>query len=227
MSFIERGLVAGRAPWFYFSKLVWPSNLIFIYQRWEIDPWVWWQWLFPLATATTLLVLWKVRSRWRAPLAGVLFFTGTLFPALGFFNVYPFIFSFVADHFQYLASLGIIVLLAAGITLALTHCLPERPGTRPGICFAILILLAMLTSRPATMYGNIATLYETTIARNPECWLAHLNLGTVLMNSGQPVPALRHFEEAYALRPQHGDIRSNLGIALFQVGRQAEGLEHL
>ena len=47
--------------------------------------------------------------RYRGPLASFLIFAGTLFPVLGFLNVYPFRYSYVADHFQYLASLGIIV----------------------------------------------------------------------------------------------------------------------
>ena len=46
---------------------------------------------------------------------GLLFFVGTLLPVLGFCNVFPFLYSYVADHFQYLASLGIITLAAAGM----------------------------------------------------------------------------------------------------------------
>ena len=51
----------------------------------------------------------RVRTS-RAPLAAALSFSLALVPALGFFNVYPFRYSFVADHFQYLASLGPIAL---------------------------------------------------------------------------------------------------------------------
>ena len=69
-----------------------------------MDPAVWWQWLFPVATIGVFVALWAIRRRCRAPLAAWLFFVGTLFPVLGFFNVYPFRYSFVADHFQYLAS---------------------------------------------------------------------------------------------------------------------------
>src|SRR5262245_37566474 len=35
---IERTLVASRAVWFYLSKIFWPSNLTFIYPRWNISP---------------------------------------------------------------------------------------------------------------------------------------------------------------------------------------------
>src|SRR5262249_13857505 len=104
-------------PWFYVSALVWPVNLTFIYPHWEIDPAQWWQWLFPVATLGVLACLWLLRKRSRGPLAACLFFLGTLFPVLGFLNVYPFLYSYVADHFKYLASLGMIVLFAAGVAL--------------------------------------------------------------------------------------------------------------
>jgi len=118
-TFLERVLIAGRVVWFYVSKFFWPSDLIFIYPRWQINQSVWWQYLFPAALAVALAILvWLCRWR-RGPLAGILFFIGTLVPVLGFLNVYPFRYSLVADHFQYLACLGIIVPIAAGITLAL------------------------------------------------------------------------------------------------------------
>ena len=103
-TFIDRVLIAGRVIWFYLGKLVWPVDLIFIYPRWQVSQTVWWQYLFPITALLVSVGLWLL-SRWnRAPLAAWLFFVGTLFPALGFFNVYPFCYSFVADHFQYLAS---------------------------------------------------------------------------------------------------------------------------
>ena len=93
-------------PWFYVSKVVWPSNLMFIYPRWIVDPSQWWQYLFPLGLAVAAAALVVLARRNRGPLAGFLIFAGTLFPVLGFLNVYPFRYSYVADHFQYLASAG-------------------------------------------------------------------------------------------------------------------------
>ncbi|HEX4342912.1 MAG TPA: O-GlcNAc transferase, partial [Verrucomicrobiae bacterium] len=99
LSFIERCLIAGRALWFYAGKLVWPSQLTFIYPRWQIGTGVWWQWLFPLAVLAVVVTLWRARKRLgRGPLVAVLFFAGTLLPALGFFDLYPMRYSFVADH---------------------------------------------------------------------------------------------------------------------------------
>ena len=112
-------------------------------------------------------MLWALRRRWRGPLAGLLFFVGTLFPVLGFFNVYPFMFSFVADHFQYLASLGIIALAAAGTALLLDRW---RLWSRPAgyaACLALLAILASLTWQQSRMYADVETLYQTTIAEIP------------------------------------------------------------
>ena len=64
------------------------------------------------------------------PAGGRALFIGTLFPVLGFCNVFPFLFSFVADHFQYLASLGLIALASAGIAIALSAAAALGPAGR-------------------------------------------------------------------------------------------------
>ncbi len=115
-SFWDRFLIAGRALWFYVWKLVWPFPIIFTYPRWNIDDSVWWQYLFPATFLLLILALWVLRKKiGRGPLTAILFFAGSLFPALGFFNIYPMRFSYVADHFQYLASIGILLIIAGGI----------------------------------------------------------------------------------------------------------------
>ena len=48
LSIVERCLIAGRAFWFYLSKLFWPHDLIFVYPRWHVNQAIWWQYLFPL-----------------------------------------------------------------------------------------------------------------------------------------------------------------------------------
>src|SRR5262249_8394678 len=111
---VERVLIAGRALWFYAGKLLYPMDLTFIYRRWRLDPSDWRQYFFPGTAIAVPAALWLLRRRiGYGPLVAVAFFAGTLVPALGFFDVYPMRYSFVADHFQYLASIGLIALAAA------------------------------------------------------------------------------------------------------------------
>ena len=222
-SFIERILIAGRALWFYLGSLCWPVKLAFVYPRWVVCQGVWWQYLFPAAMLLLLAGLWWSR-RWHGLLVGLLFFAGTLFPALGFLNVYPFRYSFVADHFQYLASLGIITLASAGAARLLSR---RRLWGRAGgnlPCLALLATLASLTWRQSGMYVDAETLWRTTISRNPDTWMAYHNLGTVLLDQGQTDNATLQFQKALAIQPDNPSIRDNLGQALLKNGQEREAL---
>ena len=149
----QRFLLAGRAVCFYVAKLLWPANLIFSYPRWKMDPAAPNEYLYPLAVlAVAVLLVLVVRfSRQRGPLAAFLLYIGTLFPVLGFFNIYPFLFSYVADHFQYLATLALIVPLSSILVSLLT-----RLG-RPADIVLPTVLLAILASSRGVRAASIAT----------------------------------------------------------------------
>ena len=223
---LERVLLAGRVVWFYLGKLAWPHPLIFTYPRWEIDASSWVAWLFPAAALAGLAVLVVLawRQGRRAPLAVALLFGGTLFPVLGFVNVYPFIYSFVADHFQYHASLSVFAAAAAGMTWAAARL--ARPWVF-GAAAALLVICGVLSSRQSRIYHDLFVLYETTLARNPGSWMAHNNLGVALVKDGRASEALPHYGEALCLRPGHEDIENNFGYALIELGRHAEAVPHL
>lgn len=222
-TFVERLLIAGRALWFYAGKLVWPVELIFNYPRWEIDGRVAWQYLYPAGALAVFATLWRVRDRiGRGPLAAALFFSGSLFPALGFFNVYPMQFSFVADHFQYLASLGPIV---AG-TVGLAVWLQRRPvagfvvGSVVGsVGLAVLLgLYGLKTWELTHYYKDSETLYSWIISKNSDSFLAHYNLGTELMLEQRTQEAIPHLAETLRIKPRHLRGHINLGTALASLG---------
>ncbi len=216
-----RCLLAGRVVWFYLAKLVWPARLTFFYPRWSIDAGVLWQWLFPAAAVATLAAgLWWCR-RDRGPLAAALLFGGALLPALGFVNVYPFIFSYVADHFQYLASLGMIAFLTAAAARGfLLLAWPRWSGS--ALAAGILLGLGTLTWRQSAMYHDPRSLYEATLDRNPSSWVAQLNLGTALDDAGQPEESLPHLRRALELKPGFPETLNSLGNVLNRLGRPAE-----
>jgi tetratricopeptide (TPR) repeat protein len=253
LSGAQRLALAGRAIVFYAAKVVWPRHLMFIYPRWTIDarsPAAW----FGLGAVTiVLLALAVVARRRRGPLAAALFFGATLFPALGFVNVYPFVFSFVADHFQYLASIGVLAPLSWALgTLASCprwsattgraspssdlnvvrasapggRALPQPPRT---LQWTILLLwpavLGVMTFRQAGLYRDADTLNRGTLAANPDAWLAHYNLAVSLgqQPNGQ-AEAIAHYRETVRLKPDHWAAHCNLATALVQAGQPAAAI---
>jgi protein O-mannosyl-transferase len=221
LSLGARVLVAGRAAWFYLGKILWPADLISIYPRWVVDGAVPWQYAFPLMAALALAVLFAVRKTARGPLAAGLLFVGTLFPALGFINVYPFVFSYVADHFQYLAAAGMISSLAAGLTLAgIRYPQAAWPLQATGIC--IVIFLGTLTCLQSGKYRDQESFYTAILSRNPEAWLAHDNLGIVLNQQGKTEEAADHFKEAMRLNTSYPEAFNNYGNQLARSGRWTE-----
>jgi tetratricopeptide (TPR) repeat protein len=214
----ERTLLAGRVVWFYIGKLAWPAGLSFIYPRWHVvaSP----AWCAGLAGVAVLtVVLWRLRRWSAAPLVAFLFFVGSLFPALGFVNVYPFVFSYVADHWQYIPCIGILALGAEGAALAARRVAPTPAGRAASrvLAAAVLATLLALTRRQAALYRDVPTLYSDTLAKNPGCWMAHGNLGVYLMNQGRADDAIAHLREAIRIKPDYADAHNNLGNALSRI----------
>ncbi len=215
-SFGERCLIAGRALWFYAGKLMWPAQLTFSYPHWTLKTDLWWQWLFPLAVVGLIVALWLARRRvGKGPLVAVLFFAGTLGPALGFVNVYPMRYSFVADHFQYLASVGLIALGAAGLVR-----LPKA------IALITVVALSVLTWNQTQVYRDLETLWRDTLVKNPDCWMAYGNLGHQTFEGGRTQEAVEHFRKAIQINPNYYEAQCNLGTALAAAGRVDEAIEH-
>ena len=218
-SFLERCLIAGRAVWFYAAKLVWPAALTFVYPRWSIDASVGWQYVFPLLAIMCVSVLWLLRRRaGRGPLVAVLIFVGTLVPALGFFNVYPMKYSFVADHFQYLASAGLIALacvLGARILAASAGGFPLRAT----LVVALAAVLGSLTWQQSRIYESAETLWRDTIAKNSEAWMAHHNLARILIMRGDDREAMESVRRTLDIKPDHAAAHINRGVLLLKLQR--------
>jgi tetratricopeptide (TPR) repeat protein len=246
----ERLIIAGRAIWFYLGKLIWPHPLIFIYPRWEINSSQLIAYLPLLAALTGLLALWLTRAKWsRSVFFAAAYFVVSLFPVLGFFSVYFFRYSFVSDHFQYLASMGPLALAGAGIVTAVGRLGELRKLSRadtnalqfsgdriatiglkslllPAISGTLLFMLGFLTWRQAAVYHDLVTLYTATLARNPGCWMAHYNLGIVLRDQGEMDQAITHYRQAVALRPNYAEAHYNLGRLLVQKGQLDDAIAH-
>jgi len=225
LTFAQRLLLACRIPWFYAVKALWPASLMFVYPHWEINSRNVSLYISAAALVALAIALILLARKTRGPLAGFLFFIGTLFPVLGFLNVYPFRYSYVADHFQYLAILGMIVPVSSGLTI-LARRAPVRKSVPVMIAAIVLTTLGAATAKQSADYKDYETLFRASVARNPGSAFLHSNLGVVLMATGRDAAAAGEFEQAVRLAPGDPDYRVNLGLALAQApGKLGEAVE--
>jgi tetratricopeptide (TPR) repeat protein len=186
----------------------------------------WWQWAFPAAAAAVVVTLWLARRAvGKGPLTAVLVFAVTLAPALGFFNVYPMRYSYVADHFQYPACVAMLALAAAVLTGAAARLGPR--GRWPAVAAAAVLLatLSVLTVRQQADYKDLQTLWVRTLDKNPDAWMAHTNLANLLFEKGELEQAIVHHRRAIQLNPADAKGHNNLGSALLVAGEEQEAIE--
>ncbi len=223
--FASRLASAGWAPWFYLYKALLPLNLTVAYPKWQIDTFHWVSYMPGMILVGGLIVFWWKRQTWGRPLFfGIGYFVVTLFPVLGFFTQSFHYYSFVADHWQYHSIIAPIALVVA-TGERICHRLGGRGrrwGTVAGV--AALMVLAVATWRRSCVYADARTLWRDNVAKNPNAWVAHNNLGSVLFREGKREEAIGQWEQALRIKPDYADPHSNLGVALEQAGNPQEAI---
>ena len=214
----ERLLIASRAIWFYLAKLFWPVDLTIEYSRWTVSASDSRAYLWIASTALASALIWSARARTgRGVEVAALYFVTTLGPMLGFIMHGMYKYSFVADHFQYLACIGPIALASAGISE-----LAQRLRTRTMYLIfnsALLITLGILTWNQAKMYATPEAFWETTLKRNPDSLMANGSLGTTALNEGRSSDAAAYYLRALRTRPNYDSLHYDLGLAYFTQGK--------
>jgi tetratricopeptide (TPR) repeat protein len=123
LSLGQRLIIAGDAIWFYLGKIAWPHPLLMVYPRWAVNPENLVSYIPLTAVFGVLAILWARRDSWGRPyLFGFAYFVVALVPVLGLADITYYHYSFVADHFQYLATIAPLALFAVGV-----KWLPDSP----------------------------------------------------------------------------------------------------
>ncbi|HUB67137.1 MAG TPA: tetratricopeptide repeat protein [Candidatus Methylacidiphilales bacterium] len=221
----ERLVTAGDAIWFYLSKLLWPYPLIPIYPRWEVGAGQPVAYLPLLAVIIIFIILWFGRSSWsRSWFFVFAYFLAALFPVLGLVDVSFFRYSLVADHFQYLASMGPLTLAGAGLARFLDLVLPGRCRLQSALGAGLSLILGVWSWEQARVYENPEALWNYTLSKNPKCPIAYFGLGTLMYQGGLVDKAIVYYQTALALYPNYAEVRSNLGNAFFHKGEVHEAM---
>ena len=216
-SAVQRVLIASRALWFYLGKLVWPVGLCFSYPRWKMDAGDPVQYVWLIMCVAGMAALLCCRRRMREAVAAFAFFGAALAPMLGVFSLYTFRYSFVADHYQYLACLGPIAVFAA---LVSRDWKSHYAGW--ALAFVLLAGLGSLTWMQARAYHDEDTLWRDVLRKNPDSFMAYNNLGSSFYDRGMHDKGIAYFRKALELNPRLPETHVNLGAALYER-RDLEG----
>ncbi len=218
----ERVALAGLIPWFYLGKLLWPLDLNFIYPKWTPGDLLL-PGLLGVMAIFSLIALLVYKAR-RSPAAAATLFAFTcfllgLFPVLGLFDAYFFRYSYVSDHFQYLASMAPAAL--AGAALSSLPFGGNHPriskAVRSAIPFVILCI-SLLDWKGALRFRDSVTLWRETLRLNPTSGIANHNLASELMNLGRTSEAIEEFQKILSRNPDDAGALNNLGVIKLKSG---------
>lgn len=223
-----RPLAAAGALWFYISKIVWPWPLLAFYALWTVDAHIWSWWA---ALAATILVgggALLLRKRMGGLLTwGVAHFVLTLLPVLGLIPFGYLELAPVADHFVYLALLGLALPAARGLELAIAPASTRARNVGNAGMVAICLTWAVLTHRQAATWAEPLRLFSQVLEHNPTCGPAHQNMGFLRFHRGEYEAAVMHYGQFVAAFPKISSARSDLGAALMELGRMPEAIAQL
>ncbi|MBL9119866.1 MAG: glycosyltransferase family 39 protein [Phycisphaerae bacterium] len=194
LTLLDRVVLAPRSALWYVWTWLWPSNIAFNYERWDVSARMPAQWIplaVVLAAAASFVILW--RRGWRGPMVLAAIFVGAVFPALGFLNVYPFLFSYVADHFAYVGTIALAV--SSGYVLARTAARVPRAAAIGGAAL-LLLTLSGLSAMQVTAYEDEEALWRRTLATNPRAWMPASNLAGKLLAKASVYGSRGHVDEA-------------------------------
>lgn len=186
---VERLLHAAKAWWWYLGTWAWPSDLLFVYPPFRGGNAAGWA---AVAAGLAMAVAAAVAARRGVRGAAVAFlcFSAGVFPALGFLNLFPLRYAPAADHFMHMATVPLAA-ATAWLGAALARRLPSgRAPVAAGALGAVLLLaLGSATNAHARSFRDEETLWRTTLARNPDAWLASTNLVTILLRRAEAAGA--------------------------------------
>ena len=227
-SWPERLVAAGDAVWFYLGKLLWPHPVITVYPRWQIDAGQWVSYLPLLAVIVVLVVLWLKRESWSHVWFLVFaYFVASLLPVLGLLDNPIFRYSLVFDHLQYLADIGPLALVAAGIARSADFVMAQRRRLPVTLGAGVLLILGTLSWQRAGVFESEEKLWADTLAINRNSWAAYNELGLALFEKGQIDEAIFHYQKALEIYPNYDLAHNNLAMALAKKGHLDEAIVQL
>ncbi len=205
----------------YILKMFWPDNLAVFYPYPARVP----TWEIAVAGALLLFITMQaVMFAQRRPylLVGWLWYLGMLVPVIGLVQVGA---QSHADRFTYLPQIGLYLVVVWAIR-DLAASWRWRRQVLGVAAFSVMAVLMACAWKQTSYWRNSETLWTHTLACTSGNYLAHSNLGDVVMGQGRFTEAIEHFQKAIEIKPGYAAAYNNLGTAFLNQGRLDEAAEY-
>ncbi|MFQ5883071.1 MAG: tetratricopeptide repeat protein [Candidatus Methylomirabilales bacterium] len=174
------------------------------------------------------LVLFVARRRWPVGLAIWVCYVAILIPVSGIVQIGP---QIAADRYSYLPCLGWAMFAGAGLLYCWQGWISGHTGQRTfvlstGLAAVVVVGLGVLTWKQVQVWHDSERLWRHALAVEPKSYIAHSNLGVVLVDQGKLDEAISHYRQALQTRPSNADAHTNLGMALARQGKLDEAISH-
>ena len=221
----QRILIAGHAFWFYIIKLLWPHPLLMIYPRWHLGNSIGYIWA--IAAVALFAFLWFMRDRiGRGPMAAMLFYLITIGPVLGFITFYTQLYSFVADHYQYLACIGPLVLAGELIYWAADKAGQWKHVVTMAVATMLLVVLGWISFNQSKLYDLDYTLWHYVYEHNRNSFMVKALYGATLLERQEYGLAMTQLVAANAMHRHSMPVVFNLAAGYMVTGHFHRALHY-
>jgi tetratricopeptide (TPR) repeat protein len=217
LSFSHRIMNAVASYGRYLWQMVWPTGLTLFYP-FPVNLPVW-----PTVAGVMVLAggtFGAFHLAGRAPyvLTGWLWYVVMLLPVIGLVQIGS---QAMADRYTYTPLVGIFIVIAWGVPALLARW-PTRRVVLP-VAAAVIVLLLTVTARAQVGYwSDTLTAWQHAIDVDPDNFVAHDALGSILVREGRVDEGIAHLRIALAVGPAFADTNYNLGVAFMRKGRNEE-----
>ncbi|MEW6352320.1 MAG: tetratricopeptide repeat protein [Thermodesulfobacteriota bacterium] len=230
---LDRLMLAPYQQAFLMVKFFVPAGLTLLYPHPDADLFSWWWWVPALGFVLCAALM--VRSAYsgvgRAAVWGLGFYTVNLVPASGIVPFSGMKELWVADHYQYLAIIGLGV---AAVVAAerVTDRLSGRPrATVRGLAFATaMLLMCAFSHNQVWIWNGPESLWTHVVRINPGSAMGHLNYGSLLYEKGRFLDAEREFRKALSLNERYVEaykVAHTLGLLSERRGALDQAVQDL
>ncbi|MFH0985881.1 MAG: tetratricopeptide repeat protein [Candidatus Omnitrophota bacterium] len=236
---VHKMLLAGRIFFFYIQQILFPQSFMTVYPKWHVNGNHIVDWLYPAGVMVLyLLLFWKRRSLGRGLFALLCFYALSLFAVLGFIDFAWYRFSYVADHFTYLAIPSVLLLFCLSLLLIFSKIRSrwaQKPWTPSsffkksiaGVVTLLTVYLSLFSFRLTLNYRDDMTLWTQALLQNAKSSFTYLHLGELCADTPacSPTQTIFLFQKSIRLKPDYAHAHICLGDYYRKIRDYGKALE--